>query len=439
MRIFDSRASAVHPLYRAADSFGDMDRIARRVLAALGTDPTQGFVMLDRLGRPIWASDSLGILVDFNPGVADPFTDALHPDDAELCAEIFGVERAGAADTTFEMDRRFELVVRMRSPRGGFRPVGLRLLNHVDNPDVDGMLLQLTLANQEYSTLEAFDAAALGHALNEVLGHVLATLCSGGSADSQAAVFDTEERCIASTPGAGIALGDLRTGARWHEVVGDRLDLSVAVVAPTTGDRLGVVETYSNFPDVRPFTRALTVRVARRIGLLVEAARTRDELQRQADCDALTGLANRRGLRAHLSRADLGAWASVAFVDLNQFKGVNDRFGHDIGDEVLMEVARRLESVALDGDVVARIGGDEFVLVRRGESPESCTIDLEALERTINGRVVLGQITVDVAASIGVAAGPASETEVLLSRADAAMYSLKGNPRARSRVRASRP
>ena len=331
------------------------------------------------------------------------------------------------------MDRRFELLVRIRSPRGGWRPVALRLLNLVDDPQVDGMVLQLTLANQEHSTVEAFDAAASGEPLHEVLGRVLETLCSGGSADSQAAVFDEHDRCIAATPGAGIALGESRIGPVWHGMVKDRLDLSVPVVAPSTGRPLGVVVTHSNFPDVRPFTRALTGRVARRIGLLVEAEQTRQELRRQADGDALTGLANRRALHAHLSRTDLGDWASVAFVDLNGFKEINDRYGHDIGDEVLIEVAHRLRTVTAGRDVIARIGGDEFVLVRHGESPESCAIGSTDVARAVNGPLAIGEISLEVIASVGVAVGPATETETLIARADAAMYSFKGDRRARRR------
>ena len=407
--------------------------MAKRVLTALGSDPTQGFVMLNRSGSPIWTSESVFSLVDFDANAADPFLDALHPDDVELCSEIFGVEREGVADTTFGMDRRFELIVRIRSPRGGWRPVALRLLNLVDNPEVDGMLLQLTLANQEHSTVEAFDAAALGEPLDEVLKSVLETLCSGGSADAQAAVFDEHERCIAATRGAGIALGELRNGSTWLAIVGARLDLSVPVIAPSSGSRLGVLETHSNFPDVRPFTRELTSRVARRIGLLVEAERTRQELRSQADGDALTGLANRRALHAHLARKDLGAWASVAFVDLNGFKDINDRYGHDIGDEVLIEVARRLRTVISGRDVIARIGGDEFVLVRHGDSPESCVIGSTVVERTVNGPLSIGEITLEVVASVGVAAGPATETGSLIARADAAMYSFKGDRRARRR------
>lgn len=410
-----------------------MDGMAKRVLTALGSDPTQGFVMLDRNGTPIWASDSVFLLVDFDANAADPFLDALHPDDVELCSEIFGVEREGVADTTFSMDRRFELIVRIRSPRGGWRPVALRLLNLVDNPEVDGMVLQLTLANQEHSTVEAFDAATMGEPLHEVLRRVLETLCSGGSADAQAAVFDEHERCIAATPGAGIALDELRTGTTWLEMVSDRLDLSVPIVAPSSGNHLGVLETHSNFPDVRPFTRALTSRVTRRIGLLVEADRTRQELRRQAEGDSLTGLANRRALHAHLSRTDLGDWASVVFVDLNGFKDVNDRYGHDIGDAVLIEVARRLRTVAIGHDVIARIGGDEFVLVRHGDSPESCAIGSTDVEQLVNGPFAVGEISLELIASVGIAAGPATETESLIARADAAMYSFKGDRQARRR------
>ncbi len=84
-------------------------------------------------------------------------------------------------------------------------------------------------------------------------------------------------------------------------------------------------------------------------------------------------------------------------------------------------------------DVIARIGGDEFVLVRHGDSPESCAIGSTELERTVNGPLTVGEIRLEVVASVGVAAGPATETEMLIARADAEMYSFKGDRRARRR------
>jgi diguanylate cyclase (GGDEF)-like protein len=399
--------------------------VAHRVVKALGNDPTQAFVLLDRKGKPLWASPSIFSLVDLDVGSDDPLANAMHPDDASLCAEIFDVERAGVADTTFDMERRYELLVRVRSPRGGWNVVALRLLNFPDDPEVNGMLLQMTMANQEHSTVQAFDAAAAGVALAEVLALVLQTICSGGTSDSQAVVFDKSGTCIAATSGAGIAPGEHRNGDLWTRISGGRLDLSVVVTGPTTGEEFGVLETVSNFPDVRPFTRATTERVARRVGLMLEADRAREELCRQADTDALTGLLNRRALRRHLARTDLPSWASVAFVDLNGFKLVNDRYGHSIGDVVLVEVAARLRSISGTNDVVCRVGGDEFVIVRLRETAEGLILEASEVEDVVNGDFVVGEVCLSIAATVGVAAGPALELPTLLTQADIAMYSAK--------------
>jgi diguanylate cyclase (GGDEF)-like protein len=409
--------------------------IAGRVVKALGNDPTQAFVLLDRSGQPVWASPSLFTLIDVDLHASDPFADALHPADAELCGEIFHVEKQGVADTSFDMDRRFELLVRVRSPRGGWNVVALRLLNYPDDPDIDGMLLQVTMANQEHSTVQAFDAAALGEPINEVLTLVLETICSGGAADVQAALFDQSDVCIAATRGAVIAPGDLRHGERWSQVAQQGLDLSIPVVGPSAGRRIGVLESVSNFPDVRPFTRELTHRVARRVGLLLEAHHTREELRRQANTDALTGLQNRRVLYEHLARTDLQPWASVAFVDLNGFKEINDRFGHSIGDDVLREVANRLRDSKRASDLLCRIGGDEFVVVRHGDGLADASFHAASLANVVDGDLCIGDVRLLITASVGVASGPSSDMLTLLTAADMSMYAAK--PHRRSTLRES--
>ena len=96
----------------------------------------------------------------------------------------------------------------------------------------------------------------------------------------------------------------------------------------------------------------------------------REELARLADFDPLTGLLNRRGLRSRLERLTRPPVAgrtlsnvAVAVLDLDEFKLINDRHGHQVGDEVLAEVARRIHTVAGAGALVARTGGEEFMLV----------------------------------------------------------------------------
>ena len=109
---------------------------------------------------------------------------------------------------------------------------------------------------------------------------------------------------------------------------------------------------------------------------ITDAARMRAELEERATVDSLTGCLNRSSVIAALA-AMLGdasttthcrtsrAGIAVVFVDFNQFKSVNDRFGHAVGDSLLAEVGARLRGVVRGDDVVGRLGGDEFLLVCR--------------------------------------------------------------------------
>ena len=117
----------------------------------------------------------------------------------------------------------------------------------------------------------------------------------------------------------------------------------------------------------------------------------------------------------------------IAFIDLDRFKTINDRYGHDIGDHFLAAIGERMRGVLRDEDFVARIGGDEFVAL---SSPlRSCVTDLAAMLRTrlqaaMTGHFRLDGVTIDYAGpSIGIVfAEPGMQADELLARADAAMY-----------------
>ncbi len=162
-----------------------------------------------------------------------------------------------------------------------------------------------------------------------------------------------------------------------------------------------------------------------------EQRRLADELTFQAQHDSLTGLVNRRQLLENIRLAQSRArreWDFVAllFIDIDRFKAVNDTLGHDAGDRLLVETARRLQRVSRPSDTVARIGGDEFaVLVEGLDSIVAITQFAERLLAAI-GEPGPGDIPA-VSASIGIAvwqAGPGSPIE-LLQHADFAMYRAK--------------
>jgi diguanylate cyclase (GGDEF)-like protein len=162
-----------------------------------------------------------------------------------------------------------------------------------------------------------------------------------------------------------------------------------------------------------------------------------DKLRHKANHDALTGLLNRVGFRHHIDRildpAHGGsARAGLLFVDLDEFKQVNDAYGHDAGDELIRKAAHRLEMTARAGDGVARLGGDEFAIILAdvGEADQ-----LRAAENRVRAAFrepfSLGDIAISVGASVGGGVWPEDGQTVneLLMHADAAMYEDKARGR----------
>ncbi len=158
-----------------------------------------------------------------------------------------------------------------------------------------------------------------------------------------------------------------------------------------------------------------------------------DELRHAAQHDPLTGLPNRKTLMDHLDEIDLTSTARVAllFIDLDHFKDVNDGRGHSAGDTVLVEVARRLLATTVDSDVVARFGGDEFVVVMHDVDQQVARYAASTILKELSGSYPVGHHTIRVGATIGVAMSPAESSEHLLRFADSAMYAAKGGGRGR--------
>jgi diguanylate cyclase (GGDEF)-like protein len=156
--------------------------------------------------------------------------------------------------------------------------------------------------------------------------------------------------------------------------------------------------------------------------------------ERMASHDPLTGLPNRRLLGDRLNQAIAqcqrsGRQVAVCYVDLDGFKAVNDRFGHEAGDHLLIEIKRRLVGCVRRSDTVARLGGDEFVVLLVGlPGEDECLRILDRLLTNVAAPFRLkSEQPVQVSASIGVSVFPKDETdaEMLVRYADRAMYDAK--------------
>jgi diguanylate cyclase (GGDEF)-like protein len=170
-------------------------------------------------------------------------------------------------------------------------------------------------------------------------------------------------------------------------------------------------------------------------GYLLDITREREaeqQLRQLALYDPLTGLANRAFFHERLRHAiklrhDEGQATGLLYIDLDDFKGINDRWGHDLGDEVLHEIGRRIERAVRPGDTAARLGGDEFAIVLTEPlTPEDAIGVAERLLKEIGRPLESGGGPLHTSASIGIAFG--SDDETLLREADIAMYRAKANP-----------
>ncbi|WP_461482223.1 GAF domain-containing protein [Porticoccus sp.] len=167
---------------------------------------------------------------------------------------------------------------------------------------------------------------------------------------------------------------------------------------------------------------------------IIERKKIEERLHRLSYLDELTGIANRRSFMNHLARLIDDAHLqkrmfAVLFVDLDNFKLVNDRYGHEFGDRILTEAVGRIESCLRDTDFFARLGGDEFVVLLEMVACEDRALDIarQVIEAVSQPYCSMGD-SLSISASIGVSLYPqhSEYSESLLKMADLALYQAKG-------------
>ena len=219
-------------------------------------------------------------------------------------------------------------------------------------------------------------------------------------------------------------------------------------------------EIATRSPDGLAHTLAVTVQVVRDAdgGVhhwatiardITDERRVQAELARQATHDALTGLPNRVLLLRRTAEAlercrTMRATVAVLFIDLDKLKHVNDTIGHAVGDQLIVALSKRIAAATRPSDLVARISGDEFVVLCEGVLDEHVALDVaERIRTSITGPLVLQGVEIEAGASVGVAVSTpdllaaessADAAVTLLRSADTAMYKAKQRGRGRSEV-----
>ena len=290
--------------------------------------------------------------------------------------------------------------------------------------------------------------AALGAALNDMAAQLEARLAELESergrvrealarfGEALAATHDAKEllRIVAATAAeATSALGSRIVSADGSEVTtGDPDADGERLILPLTasGERFGTLELVGeSFTEEQRMNAAS---LAAHAVVALENARLHGMVERQALVDALTGLANRRAaadaLHAEAARAErLDTPFSVVLADLDEFKDVNDEYGHAVGDEVLQSFAAVLRETLRESDVAGRWGGEEFLLLLPGADEEGAAQLAERVRVAFASRSIPRVPGLRVTASFGVAeyAGE-TRSEQLVAAADGALYRAKG-------------
>ncbi len=240
-------------------------------------------------------------------------------------------------------------------------------------------------------------------------------------------------------PPAGLdvaaAAGRGPVGRRLEELVATEFGLTNTLAAPLLGDRGAVVGAIVLARRGDEPWSAVSRRILRAAALEAGAALERVETQRTAEArastDALTGLPNRRyfdefcGLLGGRRRADDAV--GIVMVDIDHFKRINDRYGHDTGDAVLRAIAGAIAGAVREGDVPARFGGEEFAVLLRRPSPRVAVEVGERIRAAVGGLDLrsTGPGSASVSVGVAVETGPDESIADLLARADRALYRAK--------------
>jgi diguanylate cyclase (GGDEF)-like protein len=264
-----------------------------------------------------------------------------------------------------------------------------------------------------------------------------------------------EGPCLAAyTTGEAVAVADLREETRFPAFAPRAVEagLSAVFTFPLRdgSERLGALDLYRSTPgplDAGTMEAAQTLADVAAAYLLNAQAREdlRDSSERSRESamhDSLTGLPNRTLLLERLDHAVLrgsrsGKTAAVLFADLDRFKLVNDLYGHNVGDQLLVAVAERLSAVVRPGDTLARISGDEFVILCEDlDDPGQADVIAARIGEAVREPMVLAGVELDITVSVGIAfSGPGDQlSEQLLHDADTAMYQAKRKGGARHQI-----
>jgi len=394
-----------------------------------------GILTLEPKSRELWVSDGFLRLLGRDavppPGGLEGLVSLLTP--------ASGMALRDAADALRERGTPLELDLELLRPDGELRHL---LARGIALRDRDGRVERVLGVAQDVTRRQAAEEAAQYR--SEMLDRIAQVGRIGGWELNMVTgeLHWTEENYRIH----GIPVGTpVSVNSTKHMYEGRSREIFEAALARVIGGERDedTIEVQFITPDEERVWLMITGRVERRDGKpiritgltrdITEEREASERIQQLAHYDSLTGLPNRFQFREIANAAITAARRNgnvlaLLFLDLDRFKNVNDSLGHEAGDQLLLDVAGRIRACVRTGDVVARQGGDEFlVLLRELKRPEDAGRVARKIIDSIGQPVELGDATVQVGASIGIAllSEGTGSLEMMLRAADTAMYAAK--------------
>jgi diguanylate cyclase (GGDEF)-like protein/PAS domain S-box-containing protein len=362
-----------------------------------------------------WVSESVGDALGFEPHelVGVNGMDLIHPEDLADNMNLIADQLAAPVSYGDGADpaRRSLNTLRMRHKDGSYTAVEIAVTNLSTDPEVAGFFIYARPADDRRHMEEAYRRLASGATVDDVIDSTVSLLKSQ---------FVGASVSITMNVNADDGVNEELAKDPWSFIVRDPWDAPLGLIR---------VRPPGDQPTPSEWVRHVIARSEDILRLLSQRENLLRQLRRAAITDALTGALNRRGLLEvfdEMAARTTPSPTALLYVDLDDFKRINDTFGHLRADEVLRAVVGRLNGSIRDGDVVARLGGDEFAVVCRRVFPhDGVDIVVQRILERFREPVIVEDSIIPVSMSIGVAVTRQGNYDRLLGSADRALLQAK--------------